>query len=163
MTDADLETLEALVRAALTVSEPEWTYVDGPLVGDVCIETRPRDPGRSRIRLDPNALGPYIAACHPKCVIQLITEVRYLTHKRDALQVKLKMANKDADRLRGELSEAKLALEMSQAERNRLLDDRDATMIAVVNGTAERIAVWLENDGYGMLASRLRKGAWRDK
>lgn len=67
--------LRAAAEAALADSESAWTYVDGPLVGDVHVETRPQNPGRSKIRVDPNAVGPFIAAASPGTVLALLDEV----------------------------------------------------------------------------------------
>jgi len=67
--------LRVIAEAALNDSELAWTYVDGPLVGDVHIETRPEHPGRSKIRVDPNAVGPFIAAASPGMVLALLDEI----------------------------------------------------------------------------------------
>jgi chromosome segregation ATPase len=74
--ESELKRLEELASNALEVSEPEWRYIDGPLMGDVCVQTRPLNPGRSQVRVDPNSLGPYIAALAPATVKALITAIR---------------------------------------------------------------------------------------
>jgi hypothetical protein len=79
-----LEQLRALAAAALADSDPTWTYVDGPLVGDVHVETRPSNPGRSRIRLDPNAIGPFIAAASPGTILALLDEIDRLHRECDS-------------------------------------------------------------------------------
>ena len=67
--------LRTIAEAALNDSELAWTYVDGPLLGGVHVETRPEHPGRSRIRVDPNAVGPFIAAASPGTVLALLDEI----------------------------------------------------------------------------------------
>lgn len=80
----DTKILRSLAEKALAESEPDWQYIDGPLVGDVCVETRPQNPGRSRIRFDPNsALGPFVAACNPQTVVGLLDEIERLKANRD--------------------------------------------------------------------------------
>ena len=71
----DISLLRFFAERALADSESAWTYVDGPLVGDVHVETRPKNPSRSKIRLDPNAIGPFIAAASPGTVLALLDDV----------------------------------------------------------------------------------------
>jgi hypothetical protein len=79
----DYQSLRAKAVEALAVSDPEWTYIDGPTLGDICVETRPKNPGRTRIRLDGNAIGPYIAAASPSVVVGLIDALAAMTAARD--------------------------------------------------------------------------------
>lgn len=103
----DTRALRAVAEAALADSDPVWTYIDGPLIGDVHVETRPQSrghrPGRSKIRVDPNTIGPFIAAASPGTILALLDEVdgsrgadAHWEHQQrvDALEEKLAIATR---------------------------------------------------------------------
>lgn len=75
--DIDIKALRVIAEAALADSESAWAYVGGPLLGDIHVETRPNTPGRSQIRVDPNAVGPFIAAASPGTILQLIDMIEH--------------------------------------------------------------------------------------
>lgn len=92
--------LRAIAEAALADSERSWKYVDGPLLGDVHVETRPRNPGkpyRSRIRLDPNSLGPFLAAASPGTILHLLDELDRLHARVEGLEATVRVRERERD------------------------------------------------------------------
>lgn len=89
--------LRAIAEAALVDSERALVYVGGPLVRDAHVETRPRDPGRSKIRLDPSALGPFIAAASPGTILHLIDEIDRLHALAEGLEATVRVRERERD------------------------------------------------------------------
>jgi hypothetical protein len=120
VTAEDIKKLRAIAEAALADGEPVWTYVGGPLLCDVHVETRPKNPGRSRIRVDANAIGPFIAAASPGTVIALIDEIAHANAAAHAI------ADKAAD-FAVECAKLEVALAMMTAARDEAISIFDET------------------------------------
>lgn len=81
----------ALKLIASGQCERRWRYIPGPLMGDVRVETRPADPGRSMLRidpagaipLDPGPLGEYLALVSPGVILELFDELERIRTSLD--------------------------------------------------------------------------------
>jgi len=123
----DTKKLRTIAQAALADSEPTWAYVDGPLLGDVHVETCPDHPGRSKIRVDHNAIGPFIAAASPGSVLSLIDEIEHADAAARAI------AAKAAD-FAVECAKLEVALAMMTAARDEACDVLEANATVLTPG-----------------------------
>jgi hypothetical protein len=131
----DGQQLRALATAALTDSDPTWIYVDGPLVGDVHVETRASNPGRSKIRLDPNTIGPFIAAASPGTILALLDEIADL---RTALEVTTNSRESNRKKLEAMTAARDAACEIAAPHAELNGDDKDVRRIAELRKVGER-------------------------
>lgn len=90
----DPKQLRALAEKATQDVEADWRYIDGPLMGDVCVDLKPS--GKSvtfrYIKVGTGAVGPFIAACSPSAVIALLDEVDRLRKESEEQRTGLRVA-----------------------------------------------------------------------
>jgi hypothetical protein len=73
----DTKRLRELAEAATQDADAEWAYIDGPLMGDIAVDTKPSRPSATfrLLRVGPGTVGPFIAAANPQAVIALLDQL----------------------------------------------------------------------------------------
>jgi hypothetical protein len=73
----DTKKLRKLAEAATQDADAEWAYIDGPLMGDIAVDTKPSRPSATfrLLRVGPGTVGPFIAAANPQAVIALLDQL----------------------------------------------------------------------------------------
>lgn len=89
--------LRQIALAALADCELSWEYISGPLVSDVHVETRPKKPGRSKIRFDPNKVGPFVASANPGMILRLLDELDRQQQQIESLEATVRVRERERD------------------------------------------------------------------
>jgi DNA repair exonuclease SbcCD ATPase subunit len=131
----DTKKLRKLAEAATQDADAEWAYIDGPLMGDIAVDTKPSRPSATfrLLRVGPGTVGPFIAAANPQAVIALLDEIERL--RDDEATMKLSRMVGLGDPVRPDIHNATLR----QLEREKTRAIHLEQQLAAANAEIERL------------------------